>query len=104
MCVPLFAVQTLHDAKTKFRVLSNETKRKRLSADVEIKVALYYRYTCLVNKVISHLFSLYSLVQIRSIYFDRIDRGAVDKLVSSIYESIPTLEDMEFLIKYMTEV
>jgi hypothetical protein len=70
--------QSLMYAQQEFYHMQRETKRKRLSADVEIKL--------------------------RAVYFDRIQRTAVEGVLHSIYEHVESLEDIIFLIKYATQV
>lgn len=65
---------TIDKAKELFYSLRDDTTKHRLSADVEIKL--------------------------RAIYFDRIERQMVSKIISSIYESVKSLEDIQFLVKY----
>ena len=37
-------------------------------------------------------------------YFDRIERGVVEQTIASIYERVESLEDIQFLIKYASQV
>ena len=68
---------SLVTAQTKFYALQRETTRKRMAADVEIKL--------------------------RSIYFDRIERSMVEDVLNAIYEHVIELEDVEFLVKYASQ-
>lgn len=61
-----------------FYEFKRETDRKRMAADVEIKL--------------------------RGMYFDRIERATVTALLDSIYEYVDTLEDIQFLVQYATQV
>ncbi len=63
-------------AKHMFYEMKRDTDRKRLAADVEIKI--------------------------RAIYFDRIERSEVVTLIDSIFEHVKLLEDMQFLVQYST--
>jgi hypothetical protein len=65
-------------ARQMFYEMKRDTDRKRLAADVEIKI--------------------------RAIYFDRIERKEVITLIDSIYEHVKSLEDMQFLVQYATSV
>ena len=65
---------TIEKAKKMFYDLRDDTLRHRLSADVEIKI--------------------------RAIYFNRIDRNLVPDMISSIYQSVKSLEDIQFLVIY----
>jgi Leucine-rich repeat (LRR) protein len=55
-----------------------DTKRQRLSADLDISL--------------------------RNVYFDRIERESVEHVISAIYDKVSLLEDIEFLIKYASQV
>ena len=57
--------------------MKDETKRKRLAADVEIKL--------------------------RNIYFDRVERTAVENIINSIYEHVHSLEDIQFFVQYASK-
>jgi hypothetical protein len=70
--------RTLQQTKENFIQFRRDTTKQRLAADVEIKI--------------------------RNIYFDRIERPAVEVLLRSIYEHVHKLEDIQFLIKYASEV
>lgn len=61
-----------------FYEMKRETDRKRLSADVEIKI--------------------------RGKYFDRIEREEVTVLLDGIYEFVKSLEDIQFLVQYAVKV
>ena len=60
---------------------------------MEIKVAL---------RSVSVL--MFITIQLRNIYFDRIERTAVESVIASIYQHVKSLEDMQFLVKYATQV
>lgn len=66
------------EAKRLFYEMKRETDRKRLSADVEIKI--------------------------RGKYFDRIERSEVITLLDSIYANVISLEDIQFLVEYASIV
>lgn len=55
-----------------------DTKRQRLSADLDIAL--------------------------RNVYFDQIERESVEHVISAIYGKVSLLEDIEFLIKYARQV
>lgn len=42
--------------------------------------------------------------QLRCIYFDRIEREEVEAVIASIFRSVASLEDMQFLVKYAAQV
>lgn len=44
------------------------------------------------------------VVQLRAVYFDRIERQEVENIIDSIYQHVHSLEDIQFLIKYASEV
>lgn len=69
---------TLAKAREEFLIMKDATKRKRLSADVEIKL--------------------------RNIYFDRVERSAVEDINNSIYEHVLSLEDIQFFVQYASKV
>jgi|LauGreSBDMM110SN_4_FD.fasta_scaffold13742_1 hypothetical protein len=69
---------SLLKTKQAFLQMRKDTYKKRLAADVEIKL--------------------------RSFYFDRIERPAVVACIDSIYVHVKTLEDIEFFIKYFKSV
>lgn len=64
--------------KRKFYSMQRDTQRKRMSAEVEIRL--------------------------RNIYFDRIERSMVEDILASIYKAVELLEDIEFLVKYSSQV
>jgi Leucine-rich repeat (LRR) protein len=68
----------LLQAREEFLIMKDATKRKRLSADVEIKL--------------------------RNIYFDRVERSAVEEINNSIYEHVLSLEDIQFFVQYASKV
>lgn len=70
--------KTAKEAKRLFYEMKRETDRKRLSADVEIKI--------------------------RGKYFDRIEREDVTVLLDGIYEHVKSLEDIQFLVQYAVKV
>ena len=69
---------SLQITKDKFYNMRKDTHRKRLAADVEIKL--------------------------RGFYFDRIERKEVTECIDSMYHHILLLEDIQFFIKYATSV
>jgi hypothetical protein len=71
-------IPSAEQSKKLFYDMKRDTDRKRLAADVEIKI--------------------------RAIYFDRIERVEVVRLIDSIYQYVLSLEDIEFLIQYATKV
>jgi len=68
----------LQTTKENFFQLQRDVLRQRLSADVEIKL--------------------------RGIYYDRAERALIDQMLQGIYESVKTLEDIQFLVKYASQV
>ena len=70
--------EMLQEAKAIFLKMKDDTKRKRLAADVEIKL--------------------------RNIYFDRVERTAVEKIIYSIYDNVLSLEDIQFFVQYASKV
>lgn len=70
--------ERLVKAREEFLIMKDATKRKRLSADVEIKL--------------------------RNIYFDRVERSAVEDINNSIYEHVLSLEDIQFFVQYASKV
>ncbi|KAL3668338.1 hypothetical protein V7S43_006429 [Phytophthora oleae] len=60
--------------RREFDVLKTVTERKKKAADLELKV--------------------------RNLYFDRMDPTTVEAMVHEIYEHLPELSDIKFLIKY----
>jgi len=69
---------TIRKCKQKFLTMRDNTMRDRMAAEVEIKL--------------------------RNIYFDRIERSTVESVIHSIFKHVATLEDMQFLVKYATQV
>lgn len=69
---------TISRAKEKFLAMRDSTKRDRMAAEVEIKI--------------------------RNIYFDRIERSDVESVIHSIFQHVAKLEDMQFLVKYASQV
>jgi hypothetical protein len=82
--------KTIPRTKEKFISMRDNTKRDRMAADVEIKV--------------SPLPSPSHPLQLRSIYFDRIEREDVESTIRSIFQSVQSLEDMQFFVKYASQV
>jgi hypothetical protein len=70
--------RSLSHARDEFIAFQRETQRKCLAGDLEIKL--------------------------RQIYFDRIERSTVTRMIESIYKHVTLLEDIQFLIKYATAV
>ncbi|KAG6965990.1 hypothetical protein JG687_00005100 [Phytophthora cactorum] len=60
--------------RREFDVLRTATERKKRAADLELKI--------------------------RNLYFDRIDPTTVERMVHQIYDHLPELSDIKFLIKY----
>jgi hypothetical protein len=50
------------------------------------------------------LLSQFGRLQLRCVYFDRIERQQVEGIIASIYEHVKSLEDIQFLIQYATQV
>ena len=73
-CTP----RRLQKVKENFEQMQRDTLRQRLSADVEIKL--------------------------RAIYYDRADRSQIDEMLSSIYKSVQSLEDIRHLVKYAKDI
>lgn len=69
---------TIRKSKEKFLTMRDDTRRDRMAAEVEIKL--------------------------RCIYFDRIERSDVENVIRSIYKHVASLEDMQFLVKYASQV
>lgn len=74
----LITPESLKLTISKFYNFQKETHRKRMAADVEIKL--------------------------RGIYFDRIERSLVMDVIDSIYDKVKTLEDIQFLCKYASQI
>lgn len=70
--------ESLKRTKDDYYAMQRATHRKRLAADVEIKL--------------------------RSVYFDRIEREDVENVINSIYEHVLSLEDIQFFVKYASQV
>ncbi|OQR94121.1 hypothetical protein ACHHYP_01691 [Achlya hypogyna] len=64
--------------RTHFVQLKQENQKKKLAAELELKI--------------------------RNIYFDRIDPVTVEPMVQSIYAEIKSLKDIKFLIRYSTSL
>jgi hypothetical protein len=75
--------------------MRDNTTRDRMAADVEIKVALPSALSLFVDSLVS---------QLRGIYFDRIEREAVESTIRSIFQCVQSLEDMQFFVKYASQV
>ena len=43
-------------------------------------------------------------IKIRNIYFDRIERAEVTELLDSIYANVKSLEDIQFLVQYASQI
>ena len=52
--------------------------------------------------VIKYRFELH--IQLRNIYFDRIERSKVEELIRVIFDAVKSLDDMIFFVKYMVQV
>ncbi|CAN0231059.1 unnamed protein product, partial [Discosporangium mesarthrocarpum] len=70
--------QAAERVRSRFVQLRRENLRKRLSSELELKM--------------------------RALYYDRIDPTAVEGLISSIYQQVELLEDIQFLIKHAKKV
>eukprot|EP01039_Chlorochromonas_danica_P006431 gene6431-7093_t len=70
--------QSAKRAKQLFYEMKREIDRKRLAADLEIKI--------------------------RGHYYDKIERSEVTDLIDSIYANVETLEDMQFLVQYASTI
>ncbi len=64
--------------KENFEEMQRQTTRKRLAADLEIKL--------------------------RAIYYDRAERHEIDKMLAGIYNCVASLEDIQHLVKYSIEI
>jgi Leucine-rich repeat (LRR) protein len=69
---------SMSDARVEFQNLRDETTRKRLAADVEIKL--------------------------RAIYFDMVEPPVIERMLKSIYDCVSSLPDIQFLVKYAKQV
>ena len=69
---------SLQRTKDDFKAMQRGVHRQRLSADVEIKL--------------------------RNIYFDRAERQHITAMLDGIYASVASLEDIQFLVKYATQI
>lgn len=65
-------------ARKKFDILKKENDRKRMSAELELKM--------------------------RALYYDKIDPAKVEGYVADIYAFVKELEDVEFLVKYASKL
>ena len=73
-CTP----NNLKRVKDSFEEMQRQTTRKRLAADVEIKL--------------------------RAVYFDRASRQEIDTMLTGIYQNVSSLEDIEHLVQYVVEI
>jgi len=64
--------------KENFEEMQRQTTRKRLAADVEIKL--------------------------RAVYYDRASRQDIDAMLEGIYRHVPSLEDIQHLVKYVVNI
>ncbi len=64
--------------KENFEEMQRQTTRKRLAADVEIKL--------------------------RAIYYDRAERKEIDDMIEGIYKCVLSLEDIQHLVKYAIDI
>ena len=58
----------------------------------------------LVSSLLNVLLMFHVHLQIRGIFFDRIERNSVVSMIDSIYRHVPSLEGIQFLLKYATTV
>jgi len=70
--------QSLLRTKDDFKAMQRDVHRQRLSADVEIKL--------------------------RNVYFDRAERARITEMLDGIYRCVASLEDIQFLVKYATQI
>jgi hypothetical protein len=70
--------RSLLRTKEDFKAMQRDVHRERLSADVEIKL--------------------------RNVYFDRAERARVTEMLDGIYRCVASLEDIQFLVKYATQI
>lgn len=73
-CTP----KNLLKVKENFEEMQRQTTRKRLAADVEIKL--------------------------RAIYYDRAERREIDAMIEGIYKHVISLEDIQHLVKYAADI
>ena len=73
-CTP----KNLLKVKEAFEEMQRQTTRKRLAADVEIKL--------------------------RAIYYDRAERREIDAMIHGIYKNVISLEDIQHLVKYAIDI
>jgi len=64
--------------KENFEEMQRQTTRKRLAADVEIKL--------------------------RAVYYDRASRQEIDSMIEGIYNNVMSLEDIQHLVKYVVDI
>lgn len=116
--------RTARESKLLFIEFKRDTDRARLAADVEIKVIVYTHLVLNAPMAFSSdsfVFVLYTLhlhflilkslfpsfllyVQLRGMYFDKIERSEVTKLLDGIYQNVHLLEDVQFLVQYAPQV
>jgi len=73
-CTPV----NLMKVKENFEGMQRQTTRKRLAADVEIKL--------------------------RAVYYDRASRQEIDCMIEGIYNHVLSLEDIQHLVKYVADI
>lgn len=64
--------------RTTLRTLRRQNEKKKMAAELELKI--------------------------RAIYFDRIKVETIEGVIQKIYAAIPTLEDIQFLLKYASQI
>lgn len=88
---------TVEKSKELFYKMRRDTDRQRMAADVDIKVFLN-------SSNVFVLMTAFPQQQLRGMYYDRIERTEVTALLDSIYQHVELLEDIQFLVKYATQV
>ena len=88
---------TVEKSKELFYKMRRDTDRQRMAADVDIKVFLN-------SSNVFVLMTAFPQQQLRGMYYDRIERTEVTALLDSIYPHVELLEDIQFLVKYATQV
>ena len=92
------ADDTVEKSKELFYKMRRDTDRQRMAADVDIKVFLMSTY------IVDSCIHAIPQQQLRGMYYDRIERTEVTALLDSIYQHVELLEDIQFLVKYATQV
>jgi hypothetical protein len=73
------------------------------------KIIFIYMYTYIHLYIFGYIYYIlfhdaYIVIQLRQIYFDRIERTEVDTMIASIYNDVHSLENIQFLLKYANAV